>query len=260
MRGCRYVVHAAGIIPGSGATEASFKRVNSDGTRNVISAAESSGIDRMVHVSTVNVLPIMPGKPVDEDAGPPEHPHPGYDESKLSAEQAVLEASRDQLNAVVVNPAVVFGPGLGASSRIIRAFVRGRLPFVPLPGRSMSMVYVDDVARGCLLALKNGVRGERYILSNPPITISDFIDELAAVSGRRRPRLSFPSWIAVLAIGALWLIRPVTRWTPPVTVAGVRHGGTLYDGTRAERDLGLEYTRLHDALSDTVRWIREDER
>ena len=259
MRGCRFLVHAAGLVPGSGASEELFLEVNTEGTRNVVSAAVASGIQRMVHVSTVNVLPISPGETVAEDAAPPKDPHPGYDKSKLDAELAVLGAAKDQLDTVVVNPAVVFGPGLMASGRIIRAFVRGRLPFVPLPGRRMSMVFVDDVARGCLLALDKGVRGERYILSNPPVTISEFIDKLAAVSGRRRPRLSLPSWPAALAVGALWTLRPITQWRPPVTVAGIRRGGTLYDGSKAERELGLLYTSLQDALSATVKLLIEDQ-
>ena len=260
MNECGSVIHSAGLVPGTGTTEEAFREVNSDGTRNVIAAAISSGVERLVHISTVNAMPILPGVTVTEDAPPPEFPHPGYDVSKVEAERAVLEASKGQLYAVVVNPAVVFGPGTRSSARIIRAFVRGRLPFVPLPNRRMSMVYVDDVAHGCILALDKGTRGERYILSNPAITISEFIDELAAVTGRRRPRLTLPAWLAAFAVGALWSIRPVTRWRPPVTVSGVRRGGTLYDGSRAERELGLGYTDLSDALRATVEWILAEPR
>jgi len=260
MDGCAGVIHSAGLVPGGGASEEAFHKVNSDGTQNVIAAAISSEIVRLVHVSTVNVMPILPGVTVTEDAPSPALPHAGYDESKVAAERAVLEASKGLLNAVVVNPAVVFGPGTRSSARIIRAFVRGRLPFVPLPNRRMSMVYVDDVAHGCILALDKGARGERYILSNPAITISEFIDELAAVTGRRRPRLTLPAWLAALAVGTLWSIRPVTRWRPPVTVSGVRRGGTLYDGSRAERELGLGYTDLSDALRATVEWILAEPR
>ena len=259
MRGCKFVIHAAGLVPGREASEQSFRAVNAGGTRNVVSAAISTGIERLVHVSSVNVLPIRPGETVAEDAPPPEFPHAGYDESKLEAEQAVLSASKDRLDAVVVLPAVIFGPGMGASGRIIRAFVRGRLPFVPLPGRRMSMVYVDDVALGCLLALDKGARGRRYILSNPPVTISDFIDQLAEVTGRRRPRLSLPSWLAAMAVGAAWAVRPITRWRPPVTVTGVRRGGTLYDGSLSEQELGLTYTDLRDALAATVDGILRNE-
>jgi len=255
MRECGYVVHAAAITPGSGASEEMFHAVNAGGTRNVLAAAVSSGIERMVHVSTVNVMALCPGTTVDEDSPPPELTHRGYDESKMTAEHAVLEASKSELDVVVVNPAVIFGPGSRSSGRIISAFVRGRLPFVPLPERRMSIVYVDDVARGCLLALENGVRGQKYILASPSITVSQFIDELAAVTGRRRPRISLPGWLVGLVVGAAWAVRPITRWRPPITMAGVRYGGTIYDGSKATRELGLNYTELGEALAATAEWI-----
>jgi dihydroflavonol-4-reductase len=260
VEGCRAVFHAAALVPGSGASEEEFHRVNAEGTRNVLAAALGAGVARAVHVSTVNTLGGEPGTVTDESAGPPVQPHRGYDASKIAAEEVAREHAAAGLNVVIVSPSVMFGPRSRYSGRLIEMFLRGRLPVVPIPGRRMSFVFVDDAARGCLLAMERGSLGERYILSAAPVRLGDFISDLAAVSGRRGPRLSLPAWLVAVGVGVLWTASPLTRWRPPVTVTGIRRGGVLYDGAKAERELGLEYTALRDALAATVHWLREQGR
>lgn len=254
--GCGAVFHTAGLVPASGAPAEEFHRVNAGGTRNVLRAALEAGVKRALHVSTINTLDGRPGEKVDEAAPPPEAPHRGYDASKVAAEDEARACAGAGLDLVIVNPAVIFGPRSRYSGKLIELFLRGRLPVIPTPGRRMSFVFVDDAARGCLLALERGRCGERYILAREPVTIREFIGTLAEVSGRRRPCISLPTWPVALAVGALSLAAPVTRWRPPVTVTGVLRGGVTYDGTKAGRELGLEHTPLNEALGATVAWLR----
>jgi len=113
-------------------------------------------------------------------------------------------------------------------------------------------VYVEDVARGIRLALEKGGAGERYILASEAISTRNFIQTLANVTGRRPPRLSVPTWLVQAGVSFLWFLSPVTRWRPPITPAGIRQGGTVYDGSKATRELGLKYTDLGTALHETV--------
>lgn len=251
-----YVCHAAALVPGSGASEADFERVNVTGTRNVCEAAVAAGVSRLLHVSSVHTFGIHPGRQVDEDTQPVAPPHAGYDASKVAAEAVVNAPGFGTFDTVVVNPTAVYGPRSRYSGRLITLFLRGRLPFIPLPNRMLSLVYSRDVARGARLALEKGEAGSRHILAGPPVTVQEFINTLARVSDRRAPRLKLPGWIVAAGVSAAWGTSPITRWRPPVTVSGIRHGGTLYDGTRAVSHLGLEYTSLEDGLAETVAWIR----
>ena len=103
------------------------------------------------------------------------------------------------------------------------------------------------------MALESGVRSERYILAGAAVTVREFIQALASASGRRAPRLSLPAWAVTAGVAAAWATTPLTRWRPPVTVAGVRGGGTIYDGGKASRDLGVEYTPIDIGLVNTIR-------
>jgi nucleoside-diphosphate-sugar epimerase len=256
MAGKKYVCHAAALVPGTGAADSEFERVNVGGTRTVCEAAVDAGVSRLLHVSTVYVFGIHPGALVDENSTPLVAPHAGYDSSKVDAETVVMAFASKSLDVVVVNPAVVFGPRSRYSGRLINLFLRRLLPAVPLPNRMLSLVYSDDVARGARLALEKGQPGERYILAGPSVTVRDFMNALARASGRSAPRFTFPEWLVTAGVSAAWAVSPVTRWKPPVTVSGIRHGGTLYDGGRAEIELGLDYTPLDESLAATVAWMQ----
>lgn len=258
MSGQKFVCHAAALVPGSGASTDEIHRVNVGGTRIVCEAAVKAEVSRLVYVSTAHIFGIHPGARVDEQTVPTDPPHAGYDASKAEAEEVVLRHAAGSLDAVVVNPTVVYGPRSRYSGRLIELFLKGRLPMIPLPGRILSLVYSGDVALGTRLALESGDRGKRYILAGPSVTVREFIQILAKTSGRRSPRLALPDWVLTAGVAAAWAIRPITRWRPPVTIRGVRGGGTLYDGSRAQRELGLEYTSVDVGLASTLEWMTDD--
>ncbi len=256
VTGVQYVCHAAGLVPGSGGKRADFHNVNVEGTRVMRDAAVTADVSRIVHVSTVHTFGIRPGSVLDETSKPDSDPHPGYDASKVKAEELLLN-SNPRLEVVVVNPTVVFGPGSSPAGRILKMLIKGRLPITPLPDRSLCLVYVEDVARGVRLALERGRPGEQYILASEAVSTRHFIQTLAKATGKKPPRFSTPAWLVQLGVSFLWIVSPLTRWRPPITSEGVRHGSTIYDGSKAVRELGLEYTSLDVALKETVHHLSE---
>ncbi len=254
--GCRHVYHAAGLVSPFIRDRSEYDRVNVAGTRNVLEAAASCGVERVLHVSSVATLGAKPGMVADEATRPAGAFARGYADSKYRSEQLVREYAASRGDAVIVNPCIVFGPRDRQFVRLIRAFLRGRVPVVAFPDRRMSLVYVDDAARGAMLALGHGARGERYVLSGATVTIREFFERLAAASGRRPPRLTVPGWLVASAATAAWAVFPLFRRRPPTSLRGVWRGGATFDGSRAERELGLAYTPLDAGLEATVRWLR----
>ena len=255
MDGQTYVCHAAALVPGRGASCSEFERVNVGGTKVACEAALETGVSRFLYISTAHVFGLDSGSSVNEESKPSIPAHPGYDESKVRAEALVRNSAVKSLDSVIVNPTTAFGPGSRHSGRLINLFLRNRLPVIPIPNRELSLVYSGDVARGARLALELGERGERYILAAPKVTVREFLKSLGSASGRHPPRLSLPAWLVISAVKIAWVVSAITRWRPPVTVAGIRHGGTVYDGSKAIRELGLEYTPLEIGLTNTAEWM-----
>jgi dihydroflavonol-4-reductase len=156
-----------------------------------------------------------------------------------------------------VNPSSVQGPGRASGTgKLILDVMRGKLPF--LVESTISIVDIDDCARGHLLAADRGSPGERYLLSGVSLTIHEALALLTRVSGLSlNPRFLPGSVVAALA-GGIELGARALRRRPPVCreMARVLRHGHHFDGTRATRDLGLVYTPAEDTVRRAIDWFR----
>ncbi len=178
-----------------------------------------------------------------------------YSRTRRKAQFLVLKGSSGKMECVVARSAIVFGPGSRRSVRLIESFVRDRVWVLPVPSRRFCPVYSADLDIGVVQAAAKARPGNTYTIAGNCVTLRQFIDELARVSGRRDPRLSIPGWLVIPGLSVAWAIRPVTRWTPPVTVEGVNHGH-IFDGSAAGRTLNLEDTPFDRAPAATVEALR----
>ena len=197
--GCDAVVHVAALYSYD-ADPAAIERVNVDGTRNVVEACRRAGVARLVHTSTAGTCGPVPGRPATEADAPPawELGIP-YKRTKLAAERLVLEAAREGLDAIVVNPTTPVGEGdrkPTPTGRMIAGVARGRIrAYVATTG--LNVVDVRDVARGHVLALERGRSGERYLLGGVDLPLADLFAAVARLAGRPRPRARVPYAVAV---------------------------------------------------------------
>jgi dihydroflavonol-4-reductase len=251
--GCAVVYHLAGMNQLCLPDPAPLYLVNVEGTRRMLQAARRAGVRRVVHTSSAATLGGDGTRVVDESAGPPEEFTSHYARSKFEAEELAL--AFDGVEVVAVNPSSVQGPGrTTGTAKVFIGYLNGRLPF-DLPAR-FGLCYTEDCVNGHLLAEAKGRPGQRYVVNTATVTNTEAIDLIAVIAGLAdRPRtLPLPLAMAAAA-GAEALARLSGR--PPrlcrefVRTAGHPH---LYDGSRAERELGLRYTNLRAAMEATVHW------
>ncbi len=137
MRGCRVVVHAAGLPEQWLADDATFERVNVGGTRNLVEAALECGVERFVYTSTIDVFVFpAPGNSFDESELDPQPKATAYERSKQSADRLVTAALERGLDAVFLHPSGIYGAGPDTSpgtNHLIADLVRGKVPLL-LPG------------------------------------------------------------------------------------------------------------------------------
>ena len=259
MAGCALVYHVAGVNAMCVADPTPMHRANVDGAVGVVKAAAAAGVPRLVLTSSAATLGEAPGTVGREDTVHRGWYLSNYERSKTEGERAALAAGREAgIEVVSVNPSSVQGPGrAGGTGRFLLAFLDGRLKvFVRT---HISLVDIDDCAQGHLLAADKGVAGERYLLNSFTLPIDEALALAARVAGvDRRPRM-VPS---ALAVGGGWIVEKGARLTgrkPPVCREMVRTllHGHRYDGSRAERELGVQYTKPEDTIRRTVDWARE---
>ena len=263
VRGCDAVFHV-GALYSFTAAESEMLAVNVGGTRNVAAAVRSEGA-RLIYTSSIATIGGMhDGVPPDETSMPAGSPPGPYKKSKWEAEALIRDEANRDLDVVIVNPTFPVGEGdvkPTPTGAVIRDFLEGRLPAYVDTG--MNVVDVDDVAQGELLALERGKRGERYILGNANLTMREFIDELAAISGRKPPRFRMPLALALgLAHADAFVAGRILGRPPRIPLEGVRTAREVMFANcqRAVRELGLRQTPVRDALAKAVRWFEEHPR
>jgi dihydroflavonol-4-reductase len=259
MEGCATVFHVAGVNSLCVEDPSPMLRANIDGPAVAIRAAARAGVPRVVHTSSAATLGEPEGVVGNEDT-----PHRGwflstYERSKTEGEKVAFETGRQEgVEVVSVNPSSVQGPGrAGGTARFLLAFLDGRLKL--FVNTHVSLVDIEDCSAGHLLAAERGRPGERYVLNGMTLTIADAFALAAEVAGvERRPRL-VPRQAATVAGAVVERAFRLVRRRPPVCREMVRTlvHGHRYDGSRAERELGLRYSDPRDTIRRTVAWARE---
>jgi dihydroflavonol-4-reductase len=260
MHGCEHAYNVAGVNTLCVEDPRPMERINVGGAAAAVRAAARSGIARLVHTSSAATIGEAPGT-----VGSERTPHRGwylstYERTKTEGERAALAASQEVgQDLVLVNPSSVQGPGRASGTgRFLLAFLDGRLKvFVPTV---VSLVDIDDCAEAHLLACERGVTGERYVINGMTLDIVQALSMAADVAGvRRRPRL-VPRQVATVAASAVERGFRLAGRRPPVCREMVRTllHGHRYDGSRAERELGLSYTEPRETIRKTVAWARAE--
>jgi dihydroflavonol-4-reductase len=256
MQGAERVFHVAGTSKLSTERERCFA-VNVEGTRIVFEEALRAGVARVVLTSSVAAIgPAPSGLVADEstvwDAG---RYGIAYADSKHEAEVTAMRMVARGLPLVVVNPALVMGPGdYGRSSTtLVRRFMRRQIP--AYVDGTINIVGVEDVARGHLLADERGTVGERYILGNRNFTLDRLFADLARLSGVEPPAIKLRPGVA-LALADAGRIVPGLAVPSPVVVRAMALRWAV-SNKKAKRELKWQTSPHEDCLEATVRWYRD---
>ena len=233
-------------------------RANLEGTRTVMEAALSRGVERIVYTSSVATLraPDHPAA-VDETAPLAEGEGIGaYKESKVAAERLVADRG---LPAVIVMPSTPIGPRdikPTPTGRIVVEAAMGRIPAFVDTG--LNLVHVDDVAAGHLLAMDKGRIGERYILGGQDASLRDLLGEIARLTGRAAPTVNLPRMPLYPVAWAAEAVARVTGKEPLITRDALKMAShhMFFSSAKAERELGYTARPYVEALADALAWFR----
>lgn len=263
--GCQAILHMAALVKMWVPEREVFDRVNVEGLRAALAAAEGVGA-RLVYTSSFMAIGPTGAAPADESQIHPGHSFRNdYERTKAQADVIAREAAAAGRDVVLLYPGVVYGPGDRTAGNIVVNMIadhlRGRFPGIIGPGdRLWSYAFVEDVAAGHVDALEKGRAGERYLLAGENVSMNDFFRLLAEASGVPAPRLHIP-YAAAGALGwMLYAWAELTGMEPLLTheVVGVFREHWSYTSAKAQRDLGYRTTSLRDGLRRTLDWLRSD--
>jgi dihydroflavonol-4-reductase len=262
LAGCVGLFHVAADYRLGARNPEPLYRTNVDGTRNILNAARSARVPRIVYTSSVATIGIpSDGSPGDERTPVALANMIGhYKRSKYLAEQVAREAARAGMSVVIVNPSTPVGPGdikPTPTGQLVLDAAAGRMPAYVDTG--LNIVHVDDVGAGHLLAFERGTAGERYILGGEDMTLQTILAQIAQLVGRKPPRIRLP-YAAVLPVAYLAeAFAAVSGRSGRVTLEGVRMSRKrmFFSSGKAVSELGYRWRPPLEAFEDAVRWFRE---
>lgn len=264
MKGIRQVYHVAGVVDMSRFFRKEMYEVNVIGTENVCRSALESGIERMVHTSTISAIGTGPSKdhPWDETCewnfASLDNP---YCTTKYEGEKVVQKYVKKGLNAVIVNPSYMFGAWdiKPTSGRMIVTIAKYGIP--GYPGGGNNFVDVEDVVDGHILAMYKGKKGERYILANENMTYKEIFTLIAEVVGRKPPKFYMPKsiMVSISFIGNVFgIFAPYTFKDFNTSTVSLGYTTQYVTAKKAIRELGFKQTPVRIAVEKAYKWFKDN--
>jgi nucleoside-diphosphate-sugar epimerase len=234
-------------------------RTNVDGLRHVLDAAVEAGLSKFVFTSTTGTLAISDSNPVTEDDEHNWNDGGAYIQSRVAAENLVLEYARDRdLPAVALCISTTYGPGDWQPTphgSVIGRVAKGAFPFNF--DFSAEVVGIEDAARAMVLAAERGRIGERYIISDKYMSTRDVHSVAARAVGVAPPRIKLPLKLLYVAAHINDLAARLLRRDLPFAVVGLRMAELMspLDHGKAERELGWKPEPVEKSIAEAARFF-----
>jgi len=263
MRDCDWVFNLANLYTFWEPDKHQYTWVNVHGTRTVMETALEDDISKVVHLSTAGVF----GKPIDcpfnEDSEIGHARFSEYAHTKHFGELLAWDLRRTRgLPLVVIYPGVVVGAGnTRITGQYVRDFIHHRLPATVFGDSVFVYVHVKDVVETILRAAeKEGNNGEKYLVGKSPLSYHEYNQMISEISGVPSPPLHLPDTIAFTSAFLATFLADIIK-KPPIwgmstdSFRTMRHGYN-FDGSKVERELGIIYSPIREALQEEIESFR----
>ncbi len=256
------VIHCAGIVSVASRPGPRLYQVNVGGTWRVLRQCMAHDVGKMVYVSSVHAIPEKPkGCIITEDCEfSPGLVDGDYAKSKAAATELVFDAAERGLNASIVLPSGIIGPGDlqgGSFTSMARSFLAGKLPLAVRGG--YDFVDVRDVANGILACSESGEPGKGYILSGCYVTIRRMLQLVGKAAKLKYRPICLPLGLARLA-APYYERRSLRERKPlfftPYSVSVLASNGQ-FSHAAASECFAYQPRPMEETLGDMTAWLLE---
>jgi dihydroflavonol-4-reductase len=254
--GASKVYHSAAIVSFAPSQKRRMLENNIYGTANVVNACITAKVHKLCHVSSVAAI----GNPEDDIPAteeliwsPAKH-RSYYSISKFHSEMEVWRGIEEGLNAVIVNPSIILGPGnWGRGSTAMFSAINKGLKFYT-PG-STGYVDVRDVVKIMILLMDSDIAGERFIINSEDKTYKEIFGLIAHSMGLKAPTIGVKRWMAEIAWRANWFVSLFSGIEPKITREIVESGfnHSSFDASKVKGKLGYKFIPIEQSVNETCK-------
>lgn len=256
FKGVTQVYHCAAHISFDPADEDILRKVNIEGTANMVNCALDFGVQKFCHVSSVAALgDLKEGETItdEETEWNPEINHGDYALTKYGAEMEVWRGWQEGLKVAIVNPGLIFGYGFWSqgSGEVFNAVHKGQ-PFYS--NGNCGAVSAHDVAAVMVKLMESDISGERFILIGQNISFREMLDAIADGMHKKRPFIHATPLMTSFAWRADWLLSKLLRRKRRFTksMAKSSHKSFIFSNSKIINTLGYEFAEMKDYIKKTA--------
>ncbi len=260
VSGCEIVFHLAGIISYWSKQNSIQFEINVNGTKNVVKACLEEKVKRLIHTSSTGAVGFNPGGLADEktefNLG---NLGISYCDTKYLAEKEVQKGIKEGLDAVIVCPGSIYGPGDIRRMKGDPVFPKGFSSLFYVKG-GLGVVDVEDVVEGEILAWKKGKKGERYILVGENLSFYDIRKTIAEILGKNPPKIALPYFLFLTISYILGWTSYLTEKRPKFTPENAKLNGMYlyFSNEKAKKELGIQFRSFKESAERMIRWYKEN--
>jgi dihydroflavonol-4-reductase len=242
-----HVYHCAALISFDPNDEDQLRKINIEGTANVVNCCVDFGIKKLCHVSSIAAL----GSPkehettiTEETEWNKEELHSDYAITKYGAEMEVWRGHQEGLEVVIVNPGVIFGFGFPnqGSDTIIQSVKKGQWFYTK---GNISIVSVNDVVKSMTVLMNSSISGEKFIVVGENLSIEHFLIFVANTFGIKKPSIYANKTLTAIAWRMDWLLSLLTGNKRKFTkiLAQSAHDTTVVSNQKIIEKIGFSFEK-----------------
>ena len=252
--GITQVYHCAAIISFDPKDEELIRKVNIEGTANIVNFCLSNSIQKLCYLSSIAALGDLAAHEkiiTEETEWNPEKPHSDYAISKYGAEMEIWRGQQEGLDILIVNPGVIIGPGFQEQgSGLLFKKVANGLSFYTL-GTS-GFIAVSDVVKITSELMNSDIKNERFTLIAENITFRNIINYIADALHKQRPTKHAKPFMMEIAWRIDWILSVVFGQKRQFTKATAKasYSKHLYSNQKTKDTLKIDFTPIDQYIKE----------
>jgi dihydroflavonol-4-reductase len=257
FQGVTHVYHCAAQISFDPKDENKLRKINIEGTANIVNFCLDFNVSKLCHVSSIAALgDLKPGETTisEETEWNPEHYHSDYAISKYGAEMEIWRGQQEGLNVVIVNPGVIFGTGFWQQgSGLFFSAIQKGFPFYT--NGSTGYVGVTDVVLIMVQLMKSDIAGERFVVIAENLSFKDIIFQIAEKLGAKKPKWEAKPWMLAIGWRLDWLLTSIFKRKRRLSKYSTQSllSSDKIANAKIKNALNFEFQRIESVVDEVVR-------
>jgi nucleoside-diphosphate-sugar epimerase len=265
LEGVTEIYHCAAIVSFDSKERQKMISNNVEGTANLLNAALENKVKKICHVSSVSALGRLDNQQLitEETNWVPSKKISGYSESKFFSEVEIWRGIEEGLDAVIVNPSIIFGPAnweTGSAKMFktvwdgMKFYTKGITGFVD----------VKDVVRAMMLLMDETnfelAKNQRYLLNAENLSYQNVFYQIADAIEKPRPKIYASDFMMDFAWRVLRIVSLITRKPPLISreTAASSRAVNNFDGSKIVKQFNFEYRQISETIQQTAVFLKQD--